>query len=79
MSMVMEKARALTESKGWEILKLRDFDKNPLNDYLKFVLIQREENDYATLLFNVDSNGFSEGHYNFTTYEKAYEDLLNRG
>lgn len=79
---VIARAQAVAQEKGWELLKIRKYDDNPLNGYLSFVLCKRAENDYCTHLFNhsreEDNGYFAEGHYDIDSYGKALDDLFSR-
>jgi hypothetical protein len=65
------------ESKGWKLQRVRPFDDNPANDYLKFTLVKIGDK-YATHLYNVQDNAFYEGHYDIENYGDALDDLFAR-
>ena len=78
---IIEKAKKCASKNGWELLWVRKFDNNPSNGYLSFVLYKRAENDFCTHLFNYSGEGngyFVYGHYDFKTFDEAFDDLLNR-
>jgi hypothetical protein len=80
---VINNAKSVAGEKGWELLRVRLFDQNPLNNYLKFVAVKIKDDHFATLLYNTDGGKdgkgfFAEGHYDYKTSKEALDDLLDR-
>ncbi len=80
---IVKNAKEVAKESGLELISIRKFDSNPLNEYLKFVLCKRGENDYCTHLYNTSRGGtdkgfFVEGHYDLKSEEDALRDFHNR-
>lgn len=87
MTHILNSVKELAESKGWvveEVLPLpHQYDSHLLyalvstDNHLKNILGGGDKL-YSTHLYNQEVNGFSSGHYDYLTFEKAREDLFNR-
>lgn len=87
MTHILDNVQQLAESKGWkveEVLPLPHqgdrhllFTLVSMDNHLKNILGGGDKL-YATHLYNQEVNGFSSGHYDFTSYDEAREDLFNR-
>ena len=64
--------------KGYKFVMMKNVSDNPVDEYLKIVMLQDEaKNEYITYLYNDNDKAFYAGNY-FISYEEAYKDFLKR-
>lgn len=77
-----EKVNAVAKEKNFNVLDIKKVSENPLDDYLRIVLVETNYDEFATYVFNAtlgvnESGGFVSGHY-FKKFDNADKDFIER-